>query len=400
MKFLNLRTFSAAVFASMMAMAPAGAFGQNTTTVDATPASESDSSPFDALSFRGNAKLLVGNSSNVGLLSEETPATFVKIGPSLGVDWEPSESLVITLSGEANFKRYGSEEGKLLGNESFYDARIEALYFLSDSWELGGDLSLFTIENQVASISETGVNESVPQKYTEPAARVYAAWFGTALSVEAAAYVKNRTYATSFTDQQGKVYKNDFLEYRGEGAVGYRFSEDTRARFQIMVGEERYSDKQASFSEGLESFANNPHPLLKIFYHEYAARFESLLGSVGTRTKLGAKFNVDQIFGAESYVQYKIQQRFQVPIFESLTLTPVASLALKDFEFYRSNPIQQAGIKPTRRDIEFRGAADLAYTITPQIGLTAHYEFNRLVSNYSTLTYSEHQVESGVNVRF
>ncbi len=404
MSNIRLNSFFAAILFGGISLFSSNAQAQSETTMNADASTEASvqggSSIFSNFSVSGEAKFLVGNSYNVGLLSTKTESTFVKIAPNLSIDWEPSDSLIISISGEAAFKRFGSEIGKSLGNESFFETRAEALYFLSDEWELGGDVAFYSIENQIPSISETGESESIAQKYSEPSGRVYAAWFGESLSIEGAAYAKNRVYRDSFTDQQGNVYKNDYLEYRGEGTLGYRISEDTKAKLQIFVGVQVYKEKMAAFSEGLEPLTSLKHPTLKIFFHEYSLSLNSLLASIATTTKAAMKFNVDQIFGAESHVQYKLQQKFTVPVLSGLSITPQATISLKDYEFFRANPREFASIKPTRRDIEFRAGTDVNYSLTDLISFSARYEFNRLVSNYATLTYSEHQVESGVGMSF
>lgn len=354
-----------------------------------------------SFSYTGGAAIDYGNSSNVGLLGQETAATYLKLAPAIGAEWEASASTILSLNTEANFKRYNSEIGRDLGNENWFEARAEVLHFMDGGWEMGGDLTYFTIKNQIPNISTSGVSESTGQKYSEPAARIYVAWFGERFSVEAALGAKDRTYRTLFTDQQGNIYKNNFRLYTGEVTTGYKLSEISKLKFKAAAGREDYSERMASFSEGLEAFPSNPHPLLNIFYHEYSLSLDSKMFDIAdTLTTVGTRLNRDQIFGAESYASYKFRQKFEIALQENLSIKPEVNAEVKNFDFYRSNPTQSASTKPTRRDVEFRGITDLIYKFSPSLSLKGHYEFNRLVSNYATLTYSEHKLESGISYKF
>ena len=352
------------------------------------------------MAWSGHAGLNYGVSSNAGLLSEADRGSYLMISPGLSLDWEPKESVIFTLGIESEWKRYSDILTQNLGNENFLDIRVELLSFLEDGWEWGAEASYSRTNNRVPFVDATGLSNAVGQEFTEIGGRAYLAWFGDSWSVEGAANLKRSDYFTNFTDRQGNVFENDYSEWKGEINVGNHASDTTKYSLKNYVGQRIYREKTASFSEGLEPILGAPHPELKLFFHEHHLGMENSWTGAKLRSSIVALIEYDRVFGADSSQRVRLTQSLAVPLTKELSWTPSYSISRRSFTRFRSDPVNNAESKPTRLDIEAQLASKLSWNLSSLLSLNTKYSFQRLVSNYAILTYSEHVIESGLTAQF
>ena len=347
----------------------------------------------------GSVGFAVGSTSNAGLLSAARQGTYGKFSPMLTFEFEPSDNLLLLVDTLAEWQRFSSEELQDLGDETAAEARLSAIYFVGTSWELGAEAGVVYLRNRIPSLITGGVTVSTPQQYVQPGARLYAAWFGGPWTIEVGTAGKVRDYSTFLSDLQGNVYRNSYSELEGFASGTYRFTEATRLRLKLKAGQRHYRERMAAFTEGLDAFPGSPNPDSELFLHEYELVLRTAAGEARLRTEVGADFVVDRVFGAESGVKYTLQQKAEIPVL-GVQVEPEITLARKDFSNFRADPVNNAVNQELRVDTEARLGTSVVAALGSGLNLNAKYQFNRFVSNYASLTYSEHVVESGVSMAF
>lgn len=350
-----------------------------------------------SLQFKPAIDLLVGTSSNVGKLQNATAGSYGKASPSIGVEYAPSETVVLTSQLSADLKQYSAQDTQAIGNESRAELRNLGIWFLSEKWEVGGDLGASYSDSllpvQVSSTQTTAEQ----QKYLEPDSRVYGAWTGEKLAAETGISVKSRSYSTLLEDR-GNSYHNDFNQFAGDIKFGYNLSKTSKISIKGLVEDRKYKERPADFTDGAASNPASPLPILEENAAELSAVAETTIGKVKLTSTPAIRFNKDKVFGARDSQTLKFQQKAIIPFSDRFSWTPTFSISQESFTRFRSSPEVDPFGSPLRRDLNLKASSPFKYRVSKFVQVLAEYSFSRLDSNYADSSYSEHAVSMGLGI--
>lgn len=338
-----------------------------------------------------------GTSSNVGRLRVEEGGTFVRISPLLEADIAASDSLVFSSSLGGDFKRFTRQAAKGIGDESSGDFRSLALYFLNESWELGGDLGASYSDSKSPyqkSSSETSAQE---QRYFQPQGRIFLSWQGTLLGIEGGASGKSRSYST-ITSDRGNSFKGDFdqagFDFKVTAPLGALIKLSGKAAFESK----NYKERPADFTDGAASTQASPHPVLRESAKDFSLGVE--VGHEGFKsvTAPGFRSAKDRVFGARDSSTWRLSQVFAISLARKVAWNPSFSLSRETFERFRSAPEVDPLGSPLRKDLELKASSPFKISVGKNTQLLAEYAFSRRDSNYANSSYSDHTLSMGISL--
>lgn len=381
------------LFCSLAASGQALATQESTINASLPHADDSSS----ALQWKPSVSLTLGSSSNVGKLQNETPGTYGKVSPSLGIEYASSDTVVLTSQLSADLKQYTAQDTKPLGDESNYEFRNLGIWFPSDTWEIGGDLGAVYTQNSLPIQMSSTQTTALEQKYLEPDMRIYAAWSRNKLSFESGASAKARSYSTLLEDR-GNSYHNDFSQYGVDLKTGYSISGSYKVSLRGSLENRKYSERPADFTDGAASNPATPLPVLEESASEFNLINEYSVGNVKMVSTPGVRFTKDKIFGARDSQTWKFQQKIAVPFSERFNWAPSFTVSQESFSRFRSDPDVDPFGSPIRKDLDLKISSPFKYSLSRTIQIVADYSFTRKDSNYANSSYSEHAVSTGFSV--
>ena len=349
------------------------------------------------LQFKPAVDFLVGTSSNVGRLKNATAGSYGKASPSIGLEYAPSETFVLTSQLSADLKKYSAQDTQAIGNESRAELRNVGIWFLSDKWEIGGDLGGSYADSLLPTQVTATQTTAQQQKYLEPDGRLYGAWMGEKLSVESGISAKSRSYSTLLEDR-GNSFHNNFDQFGGDVKFGFSFSKTSKISFKGLLENRKYKEKPADFTDGAASNSASPLPTLEENATELSVSGEMSIGKVKITSTPAIRFNKDKIFGARDSQTLKFQQKFLVPFSDHFTWAPTFSISQESFTRFRSDPDVDPFGSPLRRDLNLKASSPFKYRVSKLVQVLAEYSFSRLDSNYANSSFSEHAVSMGLGV--
>jgi len=360
---------------------------------------DSPSNSTSALKFHPKVLLTAGSTSNATLLNVPTAGPYWKVAPSLSSEFEPTDSLYISGTLSGRLKRFSEQTVGDLANETAADAGADFMWFISDAWETGGHMWFSYLENRIPVI---GVDRTsaIFQRYIQPEGRLYGAWAGESLSVEVGAGGASRRYSTTTFDLVGNIYRNSYTEARGDVKLGYQWTDDLRMHFTAKADRRMYDERMAEFSDGLPAPIGEVHPRLSVFGLENELSLKVGMKYLEWTPALSFRLEKDEVFGARDSSLWKIRQKAAVSLPLNLTFEPEISLARQDFANFSSDPLGDPRNSPLREDWDAQAVAAVKFTISREFVAQAQYAFNKKLSNYTLARYTEHAVETGMNIQF
>lgn len=381
------------LFNFLMGSLPAFA-GQESTINASVPHGDESSS---TLQWKPSVSMTLGSSSNVGKLQNETPGTYGKVSPSLGLEYAPSDTVVLTSQLSADLRQYTAQDTKPLGDESNYEFRNLGIWFPNDAWEIGGDLGAVYTQNSLPVQVSSTQTTALEQRYLEPDMRLYAAWSRNNLSFEGGSSGKARTYSTLLEDR-GNSYHNDFSQYGVDLKTAYSISSSYKISLRGALENRKYRERPADFTDGAASNPATPLPVLEESASEFNLINEYSIGKVKLVSTPGVRFNKDKIFGARDSQAWKLQQKVAIPFSERFSWTPAFTLSQESFTRFRSDPDVDPFGSPLRKDLDLKISSPFKYSLSRTMQILADYTFTRKDSNYANSSYSEHAVSTGLSV--
>ena len=350
-----------------------------------------------SLQVKPSVTISVGSSSNVGKLNNKSSGTYGEVSPAISFEYLPLDTVFLNLQVNGEFKQFSEAASRTIGDEKNGEIRSAGIWFVNDTWELGGDIGAFYTENRVpVQISSTETSAQI-QRYMEPDSRLYLAWVGDKFLVETGASAKLRQYSTK-TEDRGNTYRNDFDTFGGDLKIGYALAESFRVSAKVLIEDKKYKERSADFSDGAASNPRSPHPILQETANEIGLAADYTFGKLNFTTAPTIRFNKDRVFGARDSETLKFQQKIIVPFGKKLAWSPGFTISEERFSRFRSNPEDDPFGSPLRKDLDFKVASPMKYTLIENLQINAEYGFSRKVSNYANGSYTEHAVSAGFTV--
>jgi hypothetical protein len=371
----------------------AGAATENSISAP-MPESESTSKPFQ---LKPSIGLSVGSSSNVGKLQSQTSGSYGKISPALNFEVSPSDSIVLTTQFNADLKQYSSADARTLADENNAEIRNLGIWFLSENWDLGGDLGAACNQSKIPVQIDSSQTTAQQQSYLEPDGRFYVAWTQDRLSIEGGISTKSRNYSTLMADR-GNTFHNDFDLYGGDLKVGYAVSEKTNVSLRGLIENRRYKEKPADFTDGAPSVSTSPLPVLEESANEVSLIAEYRLARIKFVSTPALRFNKDRVFGARDSQSLKFQQKVTIPLSEKFTLSPGFTVLQESFDHFHSDPQNDPYGSPLRKDVDLKATMPFKYSLSASTQISAEYSFAKRDSNYANSSYTEHAISTGISV--
>lgn len=363
----------------------------------AASVADSDEASESSVQLKPSITVGGGSSSNVGRLRVEEGGTFARISPLLEADISVSDSVVVSSSVGGDFKRFTNQAAKGIGDESSGDFRSLVLYFLNESWELGGDIGASYSDSKSPyqkSSSETSAQE---QRYFQPQGRVFLSWQGSLLGIEGGASGKNRSYST-VTNDRGNSFKGDFdqtgFDFKITAPLGALVKLSGKAAFESK----NYKDRPADFTDGAASTQASRHPILQESAKDFTLGVEVGNDSFKSTTSPGFRSTKDRIFGARDSSTWKLSQVFAITVARKVSWNPAISLSRESFERFRSAPEVDPFGSPLRKDLDFKASSPFKISVGKNTQLLAEYAFSRRDSNYANSSYSDHTLSAGISL--
>ena len=355
----------------------------------------------DKISFfddvKANFSYSFGQTSNVAKLSKDEAGAYNLIKPTLSLEGSSSDSFSYNMDFGAELKKYTEQAAEALGNESSIDARVSSIWFLNDSWELGGDVGAYRVKNKLPVQLSSTETTSQDQEYFEPDARLYLSWIGENLTVEGGASASYRDYKTTLIDR-GNVFYNDYEQYGVDVKVGREFDEQFSLYTKAVINRRQYKERPADFTDGAPSLVASPLPQLEEVSSEISIVAEYKLGKVKLTTTPSIKLSDDKVFGARDSETIKIQQKFSIPITAKVVWAPSFIFSNEKFSQFRSDPENLPSTSPLREDSETKIASSLSYTFKKDIVGNIDYGFTNKKSNYAGSSYEEQTIAAGIAI--
>lgn len=374
--------------------APVVAVAVETISTSIVQTEEGDAS---GLQVKPSVAISVGSSSNVGKLNNESSGTYGKVSPTLSFEYLPSDAVVLNLQINGEFKQFSETATRTIGDEKNGEIRSAGIWFINDTWEIGGDIGAFYTENRLpVQVSSTETSAQI-QKYIEPDSRLYLAWVGDKFSVETGASAKLRQYSTT-TEDRGNAYRNDSDTFGSDIKIGYALAESFKLSARALIEDKKYKERRADFSDGAASNPASPHPILRETANEIGIAADYTFGKLKLTSTPTIRFNKDRVFGARDSETLKFQQKIIIPIGKKLTWSPGFTVSEERFSRFRSNPEGDPFGSPLRKDLDLKVISPVKYTLKENIQINAEYGFSRKDSNYANSSYSDHAVSAGFTV--
>ncbi len=353
-----------------------------------------------SIKLKPAVNILFGSTSNATLLSTPTAGSYAKINPSLTAEYMVSESLFLSSAFDASIKHFADGSVGSLANENYMETRGDIAWYLNEDWEMGSNLSLGYMDGHVP---ETGTDTTLAQlqRYLQPQVRLYGTWTGENWSYDLGATGSFRTYSTVTTDAAGNVFKNSYDDFKVDGKLGYRFSKQMKLSLKSTLSRRSYLERIAEFSDGIPSspLSSAPNPILSTWSQEHELSLKARLASVHWTPSLGMRLERDLAYGARDSSRLKLKQKAVIPLPNRFTFEPEISIARQNYSHFRSDPGNpQNG--SLRVDWDAQAVSALKLPVARRFAAQAQYSFNRKQSNYSSQSYTEHAVETGMNMQF
>ena len=339
-----------------------------------------------------------GGATNVAKLENEQDGRFHQLSPSINFDVLSSDTSFLNFELLADLKNYTESVSRKLGDESQVSARLLGTQFVSDRWEWGGEGGyLFLDGNQPIQLS-TVETISQDQKYAEYDGRLYLAWYGDELSLEAGAKLSTRDYETKTLDR-GNEFFNNYQRESVDFKVGRIFNDDLNIQLVSELKRTTYEDRPADFSDGAPSVTTSPLPTLREEVYSFDLKTEyNLLGIKLTTTPSYIKNN-DRIFGALDADSFKIAQKAEFNFTEKWAWTPEISFLEQRFARYKSSPVDDPLGSPLRVDQVFSVKSNLKYTFNKNAEGQIGYSMEDVDSNYGGSSYKNTVVTTGLTFK-
>ena len=378
----------------LLFVAPMVAAAAETISTSIVKTGEDDAS---SLQVKPSVAISVGSSSNVGKLNNESSGTYGKVSPALSFEYLPSDTVVLNLQVNGEFKQFSEAATRTIGDEKNGEIRSAGIWFINDTWEMGGDVGAFYTENRLpVQVSSTETSAQI-QKYMEPDSRLYLAWVGDKFSAETGASAKLRQYSTT-TEDRGNAYRNDFDTFGGDLKISYALAESFKLSAIVLIEDKKYKERRADFSDGAASNPGSPHPILRETANEVGLAADYTFGKFKFTSTPIIRFNKDRVFGARDSETLKFQQKIIVPIGKKLTWSPGITVSEERFSRFRSNPEGDPFGSPLRKDLDFKVTSPMKYILKENLQINAEYGFSRKDSNYANSSYTDHAVSAGFTV--
>jgi hypothetical protein len=356
-------------------------------------------SSLKAVELKSELALATGNTSNVEKLSEGTSGVFYRLNPSLGLEFQPLDALVLNFQANAKIKKYFDKKISNVASDENEEIRGTFIWLASDSFEFGSDIGVVRSESSAPVQISTSQSNAEIQKFLEPNGYFYGAWFHDPFEIELGLNTRYRDYSTLLSDR-GNFFENDYRNNGLSFKVNYSFNKRIKFKTQISLDKKKYLYRPADFSDGAASNSTSPNPILKESSKEITFGVEYVINGVKLETIAGYRYQKDRVFGARDSNLLKVVQKMSFNLSDKFDWSPGLNLSEEKFKKFRSNPEVNPFGNTMRKDINLSVKNEFKYKINTKYSISAGYIYSRKYSNYANSSYYDHEISTGLSILF